>query len=303
MVTAVQGTQAQDTVKGASILADARKALGGEDKLKAVQRLELKGKSAHALGNNNIEGDFEFQMELPDKFRRKEALSMNGNGGVDIVQTLNGAVASQKAEFGGPGGAIGGFDGGGDGGNRGGGRGRGNLNIGALLGGVSTEGLTPEAAMEAEHKAIGAEMGRMAMALLLTPSSPVAWVGTAESPEGKADVLEFKTSDGVDTKLMVAEKTRLPLMMSWVGVAPQLPGRGGQRGGNRGNQGGGNRGRGGAAGPQQAPLQMYFSDYKTVNGIKLPHLIQRGANGETSEELVVKSYRINPTFKAEIFEK
>ena len=48
---------------------------------------------------------------------------------------------------------------------------------------------------------------------------------------------------------------------------------------------------------------MHLSDYKTVNGIKLPHLIQRGPNGETTEELVVKSYKINPSFKADTFTK
>ena len=50
-----------------------------------------------------------------------------------------------------------------------------------------------------------------------------------------------------------------------------------------------------------APLQMHLSDYKTVNGIKFPHLIQSGANDETTEELVVKSIRVNPSFKADLF--
>jgi len=41
--------------------------------------------------------------------------------------------------------------------------------------------------------------------------------------------------------------------------------------------------------------------YKTVNGIKLPHLVTRGANGEITEEWIVKNYRVNPNFRANTF--
>ena len=43
-----------------------------------------------------------------------------------------------------------------------------------------------------------------------------------------------------------------------------------------------------------ATLQMTLGDYKTVNGIKLPHLITRGVNDMTIEEWTIDSYRINP---------
>src|SRR4030095_2383811 len=58
----------------------------------------------------------------------------------------------------------------------------------------------------------------------------------------------------------------------------------------------GRRGRG-FGGGAPAALEMHLSEYKVVNSIKLPHLITRGTNGETAEEWVIKSYRINPTFK------
>jgi hypothetical protein len=116
----------------------------------------------------------------------------------------------------------------------------------------------------------------------------------------------------------------MPLMMTWTtGV---------QRGG-RGGQGGQGRARGGDAAPQTAApqtaapqggaavdtvqgrrgrgfgggapatLEMHLSEYKVVNGLKLPHLITRGTSGETAEEWVIKSYRINPTFKGNTFTK
>ena len=119
------------------------------------------------------------------------------------------------------------------------------------------------------------------------------------------------------------EKTHMPLMLTWVGTVQQQFNRGG---GNRGGGGGGNRGgggppnfpqsqapnqgrRGGNAGilgnaaPQQANMQMHVSNYKTVSGIKVPHLIQSGANNETTEEFVVKNVRINPSFRADLFTK
>jgi hypothetical protein len=44
-----------------------------------------------------------------------------------------------------------------------------------------------------------------------------------------------------------------------------------------------------------------MADYKTVNGIKLPHLITRGTEGTTQEELKIKSFKINPNFKSDTF--
>ena len=304
---AIQGTPASDPVKGAAILAEARKALGGDDKLKAVQRLEIKGKSARAMGNSAVEGDFEVQLELPDKFRRKETLAISNDRGfvIDILQVLNGAVAMQKVEAGETGG-VGNWEGEGNRGRGGSGnRGRGNFNAGQLLG-ITTEGLDERGREEAEHKAIAAEMSRVLMGLLLTTTDSVVWIGTAKSPHGNADVLEFKTPDGVATRLFVDDKRHLPLMISWTGIPSGL-GRGNfnNNNNNNNNRGGGPRGgnqnRGNQSNNRPAPLQMYFSDYKTVNGIKLPHLIQGGANDETSEELVVKAYRVNPVLKADLF--
>jgi hypothetical protein len=278
------------------VLAEARKALGGAERLDAVERLEAKGKSARAVGSNILEGNFEFQIERPDKFRRKESISMGGSGGIDITQLLNGADVKEETAFVG-GGDFDDFDGGG--GGRGG-RGRGGPgNLSGLLGGVAVDpNADPETQKAAQRMSAASELARLSMAWLLTTTEPVAWIGTAESPDGSADVLEFTTPDGVATRLLVDSKSRMPLMLSWTGVATQLQfgGRGG-RGGRGGNRGGGQ-----AAVPSgPTTLQMYLSDYKNVSGIRMPHLIQRGANGETTEELVVRNYRINPSFDAGTF--
>ena len=274
------------------MLAEVRKVLGGEDRFKDVQRLEVRGKSARAQGGSMIEGDFEFQFEFPDKFRRKESLTIGGGqAGIDLTQILNGTEVSEESAFLASGG---GFDDG-DGGRGGGGRGGrgGPAQLSALLGGaLPNPKASPEEQQEAQRQAVSSEMARLEMAILLKSSDPVAWIGTAESPDGTADVLEFKTPDGTATRLLVDTKTRTPLMLTWTGVSIQMGGRGGR----------GGRGGGGVA-AQQATLQLYLSDYKNVNGLRLPHLIQRGPNGETTEELVVRNYRINPNFRADTFQK
>jgi hypothetical protein len=274
----------------------------------------VKGKEARAQQSTTLQGDFEIQIELPGKYRRKENIGLQDIN-IDIVQLVNGENATQNAEVGGAGGgAIGGFDDGG--GNRGGNnRGRGGRpnEIVRFLTGATSD--------DPEHQAmvVRAAMARMIMALLLTSPDPVAWIGVAESPDGKADVLQFHTADGADTRLLLDQKTHLPLMMAWQGTVQSFNrgnfqgGRGdfpGGRGGNfpqdqnpnQGRRGGGNN-RGGQPTVQQATLQVHLSDYKNVSGIKFPFLIQSGANEETTEELVVKNIRINPSFKPEQFSK
>jgi len=73
-------------------------------------------------------------------------------------------------------------------------------------------------------------------------------------------------------------------------------------GGGRGRRGGGADGRAGGP-PPQITIETHLSEYKTVNGIKLPHLITRGANGQTNEEWEIKNYRINPNLKQNTFTK
>ena len=175
-------------------------------------------------------------------------------------------------------------------------------------------------------------MARLLLGMLLMSDSPVAWIGTAQSPDGTADVLEVKTPDGAATRLFLDSTSHLPLMMTWTGGA-QRAGRGGQGAADRDAaatsvkaappRGGdaaapppgaaaapagaatdtvqGRRGR--APGGAPATLEMHLSEYKAVNGLKLPHLITRGTNGETAEEWAIKSYRINPTFKGNTFTK
>ena len=334
--TATSAAQTEDTTKGAALLAEARKAVGGEDKLAAIKRLQVKGEMRRGQGNVTLEGDSELFIELPDKFRRNESLTLGPGGpGIDRVEVLNGNDAWEENSGGG--GGRGGFGRGGDfGGFARGGFGGGQTGDANAQG--RGQGIDPERVRELLRRNRQSEVARLLLGMLLMTDSPIAWIGTAQSPDGTADVLEVKTPDGVATRLFLESTTHLPVMMTWSGGA-QRAGRAGQgRGGNAGQsnsgQGGAPRGgdaannspeggagagsapqRGGAAvdtvqgrrgrapGGAPATLEMHLSDYKVVNGLKLPHLITRGTNGETAEEWAIKSYRINPTFKGNTFTK
>jgi hypothetical protein len=313
--------QQPEEVKANSVLAEARKALGGEDKVAAVKKLQINGTTKRANGNFNLEGDTEIFFELPDKFRRNEALTIGGTNTIERKEILNGTEFSTEVngDFGGRGrGRFGG------GGFPGGGGGTGA--DGRAGGAPSPE--TQERLREFQRRNLQSEVSRLLIALLLTSDTPFRWIGTAQAPEGSADVLEVKTPDGVATRVFIDAMTHMPLMLTWTGPAGRGFGRGGQgrRGQGAPEQGAAPvEGQGRAAGdqppagaaPPDAPqgrqgrgaqgppvtLEMHLAEYKAVNGVKFPHLITRGVSGETNEEWVIKSYKVNPNLKANTFTK
>jgi hypothetical protein len=138
---------------------------------------------------------------------------------------------------------------------------------------------------------------------LLRSEPPLVWVGTAQSPDGTADVLEVRYADAQPTRLFLETKTHQPLMLQWMALPGQAAGPGGRRGGG-GRRGAAPEGAAASrpeAAPQPTTLDMTFSDYRTVNGIGFPHLITRGSNGQTTERWTITRYRVNPSLDAETF--
>ena len=299
----------QDAEKGASLLAEARKAIGGEDKLRALKSVQANGTFKRVNGNNTVEGDFEIFIEMPSRYRRNETTGAAGGPIGERVEVLNGTEVWEETSSGFPGGrgGFGGFGRGGDGGGRGdGGGGRGDAGgfrgdagargqIAELFGrggdGRAGGGLDPERLREAQRRQRQNEVARLVLLWFLSTDAPATWVGTAKAPDGTADVIEIKPAEGAATRVFLDSTTHMPLMMTNTGF-----------GGGRGRRGGGADGRAGGP-PPQITLETHLSEYKTVNGIKLPHLITRGANGQTNEEWEIKNYKINPNLKQNTFTK
>jgi hypothetical protein len=309
---------AQDRV--ATVVAAARKALGGEDKLTGLKGLTAEGPFRRSMGGRDLEGTVTVTLARPDKMKRVEELQMGGMvGGPTIERTsvLAGATAWDDTQN--RGGMGGGMQivmrGPGDGPGPGGG-----------------PAPTPEQMNEARVRRMRVQLQRLSAALLADAGTPWVDAGVAESPEGKADILETKEETGRMLRLFIDQGTHLPLMVQYQDPKPMVminggPGRGpGGPGGPGAPAGAAGAGAGAARGPGGPPplpqeevqrrvaemqrnppplgtFAMHLSDYKRVDGIMLPHKIETSLDGEPNEEWTVEKYKVNPAIKADTWEK
>lgn len=309
--------------RAAEVLGAVRKALGGEERLARVKALSAEGPFRRIMGQRDMEGTIALLIVAPDKFRRAEEMTIGGmvNGpGIERITTFNGTEAWDDVQ-----------------------------NRGAVGGGfrmeIRTDGpppgpggapgvrgpLTDEQMNEARVRRAKTELQRWLIALLADPSQGWTDAGVAESPDGKADILETKDPADRAVRLFVDQATHMPLMVQYQEIRPQVMTLGGPRGGpgpSTGGIQGGARGGAPAAVPGQpgagqpspeeiqrrieemrrnpprpATFAMYLTDYKRVDGIMLPHKISLSIDGQPSEEWIVEKYRINPSVKAEEFER
>lgn len=291
---------AQDRVAG--VVSAARKALGGDDKVSGVKTLTAEGPFRRSMGGRDLEGTVAVTFARPDKLRRVEEMQMGGMvGGPTIERTsvLNGTTAwDDTSNRGGMGGGMqiimrGPGEGPGPGGG---------------------PGPTPEQMNEARVRRMRVQLQRLTAALLVDAGTPWVDAGIAESPDGKADILETKEETGRTLRLFIDQGTHLPLMAEYQDPKPMVMINGGP--------GGPGRGPGGPGGPPPSPEEvqrrvaqiqrnppqlgtfaMHLSDYKKVDGIMLPHRIETSLDGEPNEEWTIEKYKVNPQIKADTWEK
>ena len=304
----------QDRVAG--IVSAARKALGGEDKVNGLKGLTAEGPFRRSMGGRDMEGTSTITIARPDRMKRVDEMQMGGMvGGPTIERTsvLTGTTSWDDTNN--RGGMGGGMQivmrGPGEGPGPGGG-----------------PAPTPEQMNEARVRRMRVQMQRLTAALLADAGTPWVDAGVAESPEGKADILETKEETGRTLRLFVDQSTHLPLMVQYQDPKPMVminggPGRG--PGGPGGPGAPGARGPGGAGPgggtpptpeemqkriaemqrnpPQLGTFAMHLSDYKKVDGIMLPHKIETSLDGEPNEEWTIEKYKVNPQIKADTWEK
>jgi hypothetical protein len=320
----VGSVYAQDAPRGAALLAESRSALGGEQRLAGVRTLQVVGTFRRVVGDSDTEGDFEVSIELPDSYLRSEKTGTPGQPSTEVIEALIGGEVRDEVRGGGRGGGSVNF---GDDGfppadigadpDAGPGPGPGDAagaspgdsravsawTCGRARGG---QGGDPDA----QHRIREADVSRLLLMWLLKTDTPLVWIGVAESPDRTADVLQARYADGQPTRLFVDSTTHMPLMMQWEAAPRGRGGRGGRRGGGGGG-GGGRRGGGQDNGqpdgvrqggpPPVVTFDMTFSDHREVDGIRLPHVITRGADGQTTERWTISRYRVDPSFSADTF--
>lgn len=320
------GTLAAGQTRDAGqVLAGAREAMGG-DKLAAVRTLTATGRTQRTTPAGTMESEFELSLELPDKYLMRTVMAAMGNmsvyrntgfsGGqvieeIDRPPNLSGGMVMIRLA--GPGGAA-----------------------------VDPDKMTPEQKAEFDKTRLLAnrkEYARLALGLFAAPPAvypmEMTHAGEAEAPDGKADVLDLKGEGGFAARLFVDRQTRLPLMLSWHDKEPLVmrvsgPGQAGPAaagGGGHASDGVNvniTRGPGMAnmskeerekfeqeleakrkeaeAARRVVEFRVYYADYQEVDGIRLPHRIQRSIDGKPTEEMIFESVKVNAKIDAKKFQ-
>jgi len=308
------------------ILADARAALGGERKLAAVKTFAATGLATRVVNEqSSAPTDAELAFELPGKYMKKDVLAMFGTSAITRTSGFNGDtlinVVDQPPPMGGatfvmrigPGGGPGG--------------GPGEL--------VTSE--QQEAARQAQLLANRHDFARLTLGFLL--ASPAAYPlqfsygGQAESPDGKADIVEVKGEGGFAARLFIDTESHLPLMLSWMAKEPLVMSqviRGGPGAPMAHASGGGGiavtslQVEGGKpltpeerdklmkqleeqrkeaeAKRRTVEYRLYYGDYRDVDGIKVPFKLQRSMDGKPTEELTLEKVKVNGKIDPRKFE-
>jgi len=247
-----------------SVMAAARAALGGEARIAAVKTFIANGRTRQVRGDNLIPIEFEIQAELPDKYSRRDEFPAQ-----DAGPTTAGFVGDQL------------------------------VLIPRPVPPPPRPGMPapPPGAMEAQLRArlmqSKQDFARLMLGMFAgsAPNFPLTYtyVGQAEAPQGKADVVDVSGPANFKARLFIGADG-LPIMLSWQGPAgpPARPGAMGVTP---------PPGASVAPAPPVAPAapeqRLFFADYKAVDGLKLPFRIRRAAGAETTEETIFDRYRIN----------
>ena len=194
------GVSAQDAAgKAQQLIAQARAALGG-DKLKS---LSVTGNYRRTFGQMEMAGEVSYDLLLPDKMMKTETMNPMPSLEITRVEALNGEdVWEDQQQHGGGGGMM------------------------IFRRGPGGPGADPQKAKEALQQSVRSDFARLAIGwLLTTPSSfPVeySFAGEAESPDGKADVLDVKGPGGFAIRLFLDQKTHRPLMLTYNARKPRI---------------------------------------------------------------------------------
>jgi len=272
--------QAAGDAKAADLLRQARAALGGDSRLAAVRALSCSGTYTRALDDRQLSGDLTIALQLPDKLLRTESMRPMGDFTVITAVGINGDVLLRDQHT-----------------------------VNAPAGAMIRMGPVPtgDAAVQALRNA-RADLARTVFALLLTttPSLPVelSYAGEAEAADGRADVVDAKGPGSFAMRLFIDKSTHRPLMMTYKGVSPQmriLTQRGGPPPSADAHGDGGRGALDAPAAPEIVDIDLYLDNYKSVDGVWLPHHVSRSVGGKPAEEWIFTSVKVNPAFTPDTF--
>lgn len=320
---AVAVAQGQDV---GAVMASVRAALGGESKLAQVKTVSIEGKSSRVRPDGTSASQpVEIYLELPDKYSRRDVV---GNiNGAEIARTagFNGEALVEQTEM--PP-------------QMGGGMMIMRAGPGMQVSGPGGAATNPEQAARvraasltgARHDFARLTLGMFGASLPAYPLE-MSYAGLAESPDGKAHVIDVKGAGDFAAKLFVDTATNLPLMLSWMAKEPMPPmqmtmGPGGPQmtmgSGAQVQRGGGSGGgtpthvtpedmakiqadmeariKEAEAKRRVVEYRLFYSDYKSYDGVKFPSRMQRMIEGKPTEEIEFDRVRVNGKIDPKKFE-
>ncbi len=283
--------QDNNVAKAEQVLKQARAAIADPVKLKVLSSLSASVTSQRTINGNPAESEIEYDIVLPDKFRRRE--NRQPFATVTVIDDDNTATYRVPMDMSNSN------------------QGRENLN-------------DPLAQARRKDDYTRVLLGW----LLVTPayeSVEYSYAGEHKEPDGTADLIDVKSQTGFTTRLYIDQKTGRLLMLTYRGKqlsyatralarsAPPSPPQ---------NEAG--------LSPAQkeslrqtraatmerrrkefeealtkAPEVEYrwvFSDYKNVKGYMLPHHVVKSEAGHEFEEWTISSFKINPKLNAALFD-
>ena len=310
-----------------AILAAARDALGGEQKLAGVRTFTARGRTRQVRGNNLVPIEFEIFCELPDKYVRRDEVpaqesgpSSTGFSGDTLIQwpappepaagaaAKKAAAASPAAKTTPAAGA-------------------------APAAGPSTAPPAPASAKPAaappdprlarvvstKQDFVRLTLGMFAAQFSSYPLT-FSFAGQAEAPQGKADIVDVKGAGAFALKLFINSETHLPIMVSWTtpatnvvivaegqpppeNVAPgtiivkaaplpaQTATKEEQEQYAKGIQ---DLRKKTLAGAKPVEHRIYYAEYRDIgNGLRFPFRLRRSTAGETIEETNFDEFKTN----------
>lgn len=302
VASAVMPTPLAAVDQATETLQKARIALGGEDALEKVKSIAAKGAFRREMGPRQMEGVLTVTIERPDRMHRSEEMEMMGGASMERITALAGETSWEDTE------------------NRGGMGG--GMMMQMVMRGPNGEQATPEQLAEMRTRRMKVELNRWLLAFFAASQQPMTYAGTAEAPEGKADILEITDERGQAVRLFVDQQTGMPLMLSYQEMRPRMmfaggPGGPGGPGGSGGPGGGGQRAPGAgrpdpeemrrrveAEGPPPlTTVNLFLADYREVKGVKLPHRVTESVEGKPVMEWTIEKFEVNPKIKADLFAK
>jgi hypothetical protein len=278
--------------KAIEVIVAARTAMGGQ-KLEAVKTISATGEYRRLMGEREISGEATIEIIAPDKIKRTEEMGIPGGPTISRTVALDGADYWEDTtnrggggfmRFGGPGGPGG---------------------PGAPGGQGPTEADRERFRQMAQRRLQG-ELQRYLLVWLMRTDAQVTYAGEAEAEDGSAEVVEVKSEGSTPMRVFFDQKTHLPLMLTYQGAQPRMmirQARPGAAPGANAPPDAEEIRRRMAEPPKMVTFEVRFSDFKTVDGVTLPHLVSQSVDGKPTEEWTVGQFKVNPNLKPESFAK